>query len=580
MSTVFLSGYFTGYTLQAQYDTLIVATGGTIGAGGVASGISNNYTVINGGRIGTSGGNTGVLIYRGGTVINDLGASITGGITGVNLGSGYQSRGTHTSFGSVVNNGSIAGGTGDGIYLGDNLLQGAFVTNGGTGNTGALISGANGIDDVAGVFATIDAVIDNFGTIQGTGGVGFAGIKMDDGTPGTIVNGSSLDTVALISGYIGVDGTTDSPTVLQNFGTIESTGSIAVLLDSSADTLIDEAHAVFIGTVDGAGGTLKLAGDGGAGTLTGIGTSFTDFSNVSINSDATWTLTGANTIASGATLTNDGTLTDAGTISGGIRLGAASARLSIAGGGYLSNNGTGSAVYSRYAVSVVNQGTIEVEAPGASVPGYYGIELANGGSIDNGGTITGNNLAGLRVLGGVSVTNSGLIASGRAGVFADFGVSIDNIGTIHGPINGVFARNGAATITNSGTIYGNNAIWVLNGTGTITNSGTLQGLSDRAVSLTAGGTVANQAGGLITAPDNNVGVYLGGANYTATASGVVTNAGTITGGTGILFYAGDTLSQTVIDSGTIIGSGGTAIAFSAGNDTLRLQPSTSAFIQG
>jgi hypothetical protein len=580
MSTVTVSGYHTGYSLQAPNDTLSIAADGTIGAGGVASGITNTYTVINSGRIGNHAAPYGVLIYRGGTVINDLGGSITSGVSGVILGAGYEGRGTHTSFGSVVNRGSIVGGSGDGIYLDENLLQGAFVTNGGVGNTGALVSGANGIDDVAGIFATIATTIDNFGTIQGTGGAGFAGISMDEGSPGTIVNGSSLDTAAVISGYIGVDDTPGGAMVLQNFGTIEATGSVAVLLGSSADTLIDEAQAAFIGTVDGAGGTLQLAADAGAGTLTGLGTNFTNFSNVSINSGATWTLTGGNTIAPGATLTDGGTLIDTGSISGGIDLAANGALLSIAGGGYLSNAGTGSAVYSRYAVSVVNQGTIEVQAPGASVAGYYGVRLANGGSVDNSGIITGNNFAGLRLLGGVSVTNSGLIASGRAGVFADFGVNIDNIGRIDGPVNGVFARNGAVTITNSGTIWGNNAIWVLNGTGTITNAGTLQGLADRAVSLTAGGTVANQAGGLITAPGNNVAVYIGGANYTATAEGFVTNAGTIAAGTGIAFYAGDMLSQTVIDSGTIIGSNGTAIAFSAGDDTLRLQPSTSVFIQG
>jgi hypothetical protein len=586
MSTVTLSSYVTGYPLGATYTTLLVAIDGTIGIGGVTSGVTNVYTVINSGRIGTNAAPNGVLIYRGGTIINDLGASITAGGTAVDLGSGYQARGTHTSFGSVANNGSIVGGSGDGIYLGDNLLQGAFVTNGGIGNTAALIRGASGIDDVTGIFATVAATIDNFATIQGTGGSGFAGIKMDDGTPADIVNGSRLDTAARISGYIGVDGAADGPMVLQNFGTIETTGSIAVRLGSSADTLIDEAHAVFIGTVDGAGGTLQLAADAGAGTLSGLGSSLTGFSNVSVNGGATWTLTGANTIASGATLVDTGTLIDTGTlvdigsIGGGINLAADGALLSIAGGGELSNNGIGSAVYSRYAASVVNQGTIDVQAPGASAAGYYGVHLVNGGSVDNSGTITGNNFAGLRLLGGVSVTNSGLIASGRAGVFADFGVSIDNIGTIHGPISGVFARNGAATISNAGTIDGNNAIWVLNGTGTITNAGTLQGLADRAVSLTSGGTLTNQAGGLITAPGNNIAVYIGGANYTATASGVVTNAGTIAAGTAIAFYAGDTLSQTVIDSGTIIGSGGTAIAFSAGNDTLRLQPSTSVLIQG
>src|SRR5262249_3401165 len=61
------------------------------------------------------------------------------------------------------------------------------------------------------------------------------------------------------------------------------------------------------------------------------------------------------------------------------------------------------------------------------------------------------------------------------------------------------------------------------------------------------------------------------------------NAGTIAGTAGITVAGSGAAAQTVIDSGTISsvsGSSGTAIAFGAGNDLLKLTPATSITIQG
>src|SRR5580692_6770290 len=63
------------------------------------------------------------------------------------------------------------------------------------------------------------------------------------------------------------------------------------------------------------------------------------------------------------------------------------------------------------------------------------------------------------------------------------------------------------------------------------------------------------------------------------SAATITNFATITGNVGISVFASGTVGQTVTDSGTIIGTGGAAIAFGAGNDRLKFVPGD-AFIQG
>jgi len=62
---------------------------------------------------------------------------------------------------------------------------------------------------------------------------------------------------------------------------------------------------VFDGVVAGstsASNAMELAAGGGTGTLSGLGTSFSNFGTITVDSGATWELTGANTIASSGTL--------------------------------------------------------------------------------------------------------------------------------------------------------------------------------------------------------------------------------------------------------------------------------------
>ena len=65
-----------------------------------------------------------------------------------------------------------------------------------------------------------------------------------------------------------------------------------------ANRLIADPSAVFTGAVYGGGGVLELASAAGAGTLSGFGTSITNFGSLQFNSGSAWTVSG-NDSASG-----------------------------------------------------------------------------------------------------------------------------------------------------------------------------------------------------------------------------------------------------------------------------------------
>jgi hypothetical protein len=143
MTTHTITGSISSYYVQAPITVVTVTSTGTVGAGGLSLSNLGVYTVANSGRIGTTSGLYGVLIPIGGTVINNLGATISGGPVGVSIGSGYGGPST-SSLASIVNNGTIQA-SGNGVYTGINVHHGNYVINGATNNTAALISGLDGI---------------------------------------------------------------------------------------------------------------------------------------------------------------------------------------------------------------------------------------------------------------------------------------------------------------------------------------------------------------------------------------------------------------------------------------------------
>ena len=96
------------------------------------------------------------------------------------------------------------------------LSDGGTVTNGGVGDTTALINGASGISIAGGAGA-----VSNFGTIQ-TFGFGASGVYLRGG--GDVTNGAATDHAALIRGYTGVRINGGAGTVT-NFGTIRGLGA-------------------------------------------------------------------------------------------------------------------------------------------------------------------------------------------------------------------------------------------------------------------------------------------------------------------------------------------------------------------
>ena len=59
-----------------------------------------------------------------------------------------------------------------------------------------------------------------------------------------------------------------------------------------SNRLIADPGAVFIDGVDGGGGVLELASAASAGTLSGFGASFTNFSTLQFDAGAAWTVSG------------------------------------------------------------------------------------------------------------------------------------------------------------------------------------------------------------------------------------------------------------------------------------------------
>jgi hypothetical protein len=481
-------------------------------------------TVINFGSIASSSGYA-VYLDNGGTVTNQTGGTITGyaGAGGVAI---------RNAPGTVINFGSVASFGGSAIYV----FNSGYVTN----QSGGIVNGQN-----AGVILGTTGTIVNDGSISGNNAA-YAGVVLKGG--GQITNQGG----GTIIGYAGADGVNidNAAGTVENAGTISGTPDAVQFAAGYADRLIIDPGAVFYGIVDGgnspgavAVSTLELASGVSAGTLSGLGTQFIDFGQITVDPGASWVVAGSNVIGAGVTLTDDGTLIIAGSL---VNSGALTGPLTLGAGGYL---------YNTYGGTIAGSGVAAVQATGLATvlnaglidPADYGVYLAAGGTVTNvgGGTIVGT-AAGVKISGAPgTVINSGSIYGSGAngsGVELVSGGTVANQygGTIGGTLYGVQSSN-AATVTNSGTI----------GAGAVVGVGL------------AFGQVTNAATGTIAGTSSGIRIYGGGT---------VVDAGAIYGGgDAVHFYAGSTASL-VIDPGAVFGGtvdGGNA-AGAAAVSTLEL----------
>jgi hypothetical protein len=285
-----ISGNYLGVFIQSGIGT--VSNSGTI--------VANRAPSFNGGI------SYGVYLEAGGTLTNAAGAYIFGSFNGIGAASfsGSPSPTTLTNSGRI----NSVGYTGSTKAVGADLRSGGSVFN----NAGASISGSGiGVDLSSGTIINAGAIsggntgIDiTFGYVHGSNGIGNNGVgHIYAGATGIVTNASGATISGGSTGIYIPDGT------VSNDGTISGgAGGIAVKFgDNAANRLIVEQNAVFIGAVNGGGGTLEFAGGSRIG---GVGTGALDnFSVVDVDAGVSWQPTGADTVA---TILNDGTVAVSG----------------------------------------------------------------------------------------------------------------------------------------------------------------------------------------------------------------------------------------------------------------------------
>jgi len=370
----------------------------------------------------------------------------------------------------------------------------------------------------------------------------------------------------------------------------------ATMSDARADCTPAAANnvtATCTGTTNNQGANPPPSSAGVDGYGTGVETGVTV--NVSNGASVTGTNNGINV---GSGTVNNGT---GATISGGNNgIIAETGNATVVNSGAIS----GSAL----AIDSLGNATVTNNA-GATIIGSGGILTNNAADVTNFGAITGtstfaisgntavtiNNAAGATIIatitdaisvatGAATVVNSGTISGGIGGgdgvdarttatvtnnagasiVAGGYGISgiagvdVTNYGSIEGAFDAIHGNvatviNGAgASITSSHQ----SAITALLGAATVTNSGTIASTSFDGISGSSA-IVTNNAGGSINAARYGIISFSGGS--------LVTNGGSISGGTAAIRFLGAGNTLTLLPGSAISGS-----ALGGGSDTLQL----------
>jgi len=195
--------------------------------------------------------------------------------------------------------------------------------------------------------------------------------------------------------------------------------------------------------------------------------------------------------------------------------------------------------------------TVTNTSTGTISGSVFGINAADTANVTNFGIISGGVFS-INATNAANVINFGTI-SGGISISASASNVTNNLGTISGSVFGISANT--ATVSNSGSISGG-TFGIFATTATVTNSGTI-----------SGGTFGIFANNI--ADVSNSGTLSGSSAGISAARGNVTNTGFISGASGISFGG----NSDIFNAGTITGTGGTAIDFAAGSNTLTLGPS-------
>lgn len=426
--------------------------------GGIG-GHSGKIVAPDGGAYGGGGGGGGAgVILDGGRLLNVSGAAVVGGAGG------------DVYWGNVLGN---AGAGGDGI-----VVQNAYLTN-----YGMIMGGAGGV---------LDGVANN--SHAGNGG---AGLRMGDNSwvinAGTIVAGANKSTIMNPAPAIAIVGN-NSTLELRSGSDIQ--GNVVVSSGMTGNRL------VFGGDED-----VTFAANE-------LGIKYRGFDQFIKSGDGTWTLTGANTVATPWEI-KGGTLA----ISQAGSLGSSAGSLTID-GGTLATTGTFS----------FGKETTVFGADGATLDVQSGVLTLNN-AVTGAGSLTKVGSGQLIVTDRLDYTGDTVVSSGKMTIGA---------GGIDGEISGNVSIASGATLE-----FNHSNIELFDGA--LSGTGTIQ---------------VDSPGGVILAGDNSgfTGAVL--ANGTTTVNGALGATSVDVSTTGELAGTGSIVGDTTVASGgKLIGTQGSTLAF-------------------
>src|SRR4051794_33317151 len=532
------SGTIRGTFFAIKATTInVTANSGLIEATSAGVAISGtNVDVSSSGTIRANAGSSNAIAAVGsltlsnsGTVeANGAGSSAVGSSDTINVlantgritASGAAISAVHRA--TVANSNLISGGA-FGV-----LSQTVAVTaNSGTIEaTGASESAIRGTDSA-------DITNSSFGTIRAAGSAGRAI---------SVVNSATVSNAGTISSDITAISARNL-TLTANSGTIKATA-----LNGTAIGVLDTAILTTSGTISADGFAISATTvnvRSNSGTIEATGASANSIAingqNVAVTNAGTVRASGGGIRAVGVTLDNSGRVEGTGT--GGVAIGATTVTVT-----------RNSGVISADVIGIGAAATIDVRANSGIIEATTsanGIALSAGTlgnlTVENaaGGIIRANGQSATAVFTATAnVTNAGLIqASGH---------------------NGVAVTANAAVVANSGIISAEKfGISVANDLAITANTGIIEATGVTSTAIKASNVNLANAGT----------VRANGAEAITAANAVtVNNSGSISGAIGI--RAGGTNGQgsVITNSGTIIGTNGTAIKLSAAADTLTLLP--------
>jgi hypothetical protein len=377
--------------------TVSLSTGGTvINNGKIISTLGVAISIAGGGTVATSGYGQSVGVisgrYAGVVFSGGAGTVIDSGTISASSGSGIVfARGYANVLevaGDSVVSGTVDGGNTIGAAVASTLVLGASSISvpsitapvynsafyGDT--TGVVTTNVTQYPPVPKTFAGLGTDFRNFATIINDAAWSF---DASDALPAgvTLVNeGEIVESGVTLGaggrlvndGYV-VGVSARGLATIDNAGMISAVGGAVLLGAGYADRVIVRPRGVFQGLVDGGNpvgstvvSTLELAA--GTGTLAGLGSQFTDFGAIAVDTGSTWTLAGGGTLAAGATADIAGTL-----VLGGLLAGAGEVSL-LAGGEVAFTPADAPS-----GIVLGGDGTIEVIGANETIAGYAGGQL-------------------------------------------------------------------------------------------------------------------------------------------------------------------------------------------------------------